>query len=231
MQSTLLKFKHSLYCLLSLSPLGIAHADTIEDGRAWMNVNAVGALPMQQWHWYAEIQPRWRSEGKHLDQVIIRPAVYYDISPKTSLWFGYAHVTTHPSGKPSFEENRFWQQWLHTANPIANITLQSRTRLEQRFIEHADDTGYKLRQLIRLTAPSGIDERLKLVVYDEYFINLNNTDYGARRGFDQNRAFAGVNWAFDAQHKLEVGYLNQHVNGKNTDANNHVLSATLNLYF
>ncbi len=85
--------------------------------------------------------------------------------------------------------------------------------------------------MLRVTAPSGISPRLLLVAYDEYFLNLNDTDYGAERGFDQNRAFVGVNWALNNQMKLEVGYLNQYVNGQRTDAMNHVLSGTLFVTF
>lgn len=208
-----------------------AFADTEEDGRFWLNINAAGKLPAENWHWYAELQPRWRQEGSHLDQVLIRPAVFYALNENTSLWLGYAHVTTHPDGKKSFEENRVWQQVLHNFEPIGSVSIQSRTRLEQRFIQNSDETGHKIRQMIRLTMPSAISPKLRWVAYDEYFINLNDTDYGARRGFDQNRAFLGANWAFDSDFKLEIGYLNQYVNGRNIDSSNHVLSGTINLSF
>jgi len=219
-----------LFFLLLLSTQ--ANADTEEDGRFWLNVNATGALPLENWRWYAELQPRWREEGSHFDQLLIRPAVFYALNKQTSLWLGYAHVTTHPNSKPSFEENRVWQQLLHNFEPVGSLSIQSRTRLEQRFIENSHETGHKIRQMIRLTMPSAISPKLHWVAYDEYFINLNDTDYGARRGFDQNRAFLGVNWAFQPDVKFEVGYLNQYVNqhGK-PDSENHVASSTLVLSF
>ena len=163
--------------------------------------------------------------------MLIRPAVFYQLNKQTSLWLGYAHVVSHPDGKSAFEEDRIWQQLLHNFEPIGSLSLQSRTRLEQRFIENSDETGYKIRQMIRLTMPSSISSKLRWVAYDEYFINLNDTDYGARRGFDQNRAFLGMNWAFAPDLKFEIGYLNQYVNAKNTDLDNHVLSSTLNFTF
>ncbi|MDP3207012.1 MAG: DUF2490 domain-containing protein, partial [Methylotenera sp.] len=62
--------------------------------------------------------------------------------------------------------------------------------------------------------------------------NLNDTDFGTQKGFDQNRAFIGGNWAFNPNAKLEIGYLNQYVNlHKNSDTENHVLSTTLMLTF
>lgn len=217
--------------LLLLLVHASAFAEVEEDGRFWLNVNAVGQLPAERWRWYAELQPRWRDEGKHFDQLLIRPAVFYALNEKTSVWLGYANVVSHPQGKTSFEEHRLWQQLLHNFDPIASLGIQSRTRLEQRFIEHADETGYKLRQMIRLTLPSALSPRLHWVAYDEYFINLNDTDYGARRGFDQNRAFLGIHWVIDPDCKFEIGYLNQYVNGKSTDLSNHVLSGTVNLFF
>lgn len=206
-------------------------ADTEEDGRFWLTVNATGQLPAERWHWYAELQPRWRHEGSALDQVIIRPAVYYALTEHSSLWAGYAHVVTHPAGRSAFEENRLWQQYLYNFEPIYDVKIQSRTRVEQRWLENSDDTGYKLRQLVRLTTPSSLHPKLTWVAYDEYFINLNSTDYGARKGFDQNRAFFGANWALSQHAKLELGYLNQYVNGRTANAENHVLSTTLNLFF
>lgn len=210
-----------------------AHAeDTEEDGRHWFNINATGAMPLENWRWYAELQPRWRDEGKHFDQALLRPAVSYALSKQASVWLGYAYVLTDPAGKSSFEEHRFWQQLLYNFTPIYGTNIQSRTRYEQRLIEDSNDTGYKLRQLFRFTMPSSLSPQLQWVFYDEYFVNLNSTDYGAVRGFDQNRAFLGVNWALNPQTKLEVGYLNQYVNRPRVDdVENHVLSTTLMLNF
>jgi len=202
-----------------------------EDGRVWFTVNAIGPLPAQDWYWYAEIQPRWREEASEFDQIIIRPAVYYAVSKQSSIWAGYAHVVTDPSGRSSFDEHRIWQQFLHNFQPIGSVSIQSRTRLEQRFIENSDDTGHKVRQMLRLTMPSKLNPQLTWVAYDEYFHNLNQTDYGARRGFDQNRAFVGVNWAFKPSLRLEVGYLNQYINNKDTNNMNHVFSTMFNLFF
>ncbi|MDP2153433.1 MAG: DUF2490 domain-containing protein [Methylotenera sp.] len=199
----------------------------VEDGRIWLNLNATGALPSEGWRWYAELQPRWREEGSHLDQTLLRPAIYYKLTEQSSIWAGYAHVVTHPASRSAFDEHRLWQQYLYQFAPINNIAIQSRTRLEQRFIENSDGTGHKLRQMLRLVAPSGVHPKLSWVFYDEYFLNLNNTDYGAQKGFDQNRAFLGGNWTLNPEAKIELGYLNQYVKTKQANFMNHVFSTTL----
>lgn len=208
-----------------------ANATPIEDGRLWLNLNAQGALAGERLFWYAELQPRWREEGEELDQVLLRPAVYYALNSQSSIWFGYANVRSHPNSKSSVEENRLWQQYLHTFRLGEKVSLQSRTRLEQRFIEDSHDVGHKIRQLFRLTMPLCEGNPVQLVLYDELFINLNETDYGAQTGFDQNRAFVGINLPLTAATKLELGYLNQYVNGQASDAQNHVLSSTINIVF
>lgn len=206
------------------------HADTEEDGAFWFNINAQGKLPMDGFNWYAEYQPRWRQEGKHLDASILRPAIFYDINQSASVWLGYANVRFHPSGRASREENRLWQQFLYKFQPFNDISLLSRTRLEQRHFEGGSDTGHRLRQLFRTSIPIQTSA-YSLVLWDEYFIHLNDTDWGAVRGFDQNRAFVGVNAKLDKQTSLEVGYLNQYVNTRNIDRENHVFLTTLNLSF
>lgn len=219
--------------ILSLSFVFIAtlvHAETEEDGAFWFNINAQGKLPMDGFNWYAEYQPRWRQEGKYLDASILRPAIFYDINQNTSLWLGYANIRFHPSGRASREENRLWQQFLYKFQPFSDISLLSRTRLEQRHFENASDTGHRLRQLFRVTIPIE-SSAYSLVLWDEYFIHLNDTDWAAVRGFDQNRAFLGVNAKLNKQASLEIGYLNQYVNARSVDKENHVFSTTLNLSF
>ena len=70
--------------------------------------------------------------------------------------------------------------------------------------------------------PIAFDSRLRLVAYDEIFFALNDTDWGARAGFDQNRFFVGLAWQFVPGRSVEVGYLNQFVerNGPDNLMNN-----------
>lgn len=216
-----------LFCTLVILS---AHAETEEDGAFWLNVNAQGALPVEGLHWYAEVQPRWRQEGKHFDASILRPSLFYAVNDHVSGWFGYANIRFHPNGQSAREENRLWQQFLYKLEPIDRLYVQSRTRLEQRHFEHTSDTGHRLRQLFRISTPV-FSSAYSLVFWDEYFIHLNDTDWGANRGFDQNRVFIGVNSKLDSQASIEVGYLNQFVNSRNVDKENHVFSTTLNLSF
>ncbi len=222
--------KFLLTSLLALAATSV-HADTEEDGRFWLNINAKGSLPIEGLNWYAEVQPRWRDEGANFDQLIIRPALFYKLSPKSSVWLGYANVTSHPAGKKNTNEDRLWQQFSYSFDPIADIAITSRTRFEQRWLDTGDDVGYRLRQMIKLSKPILSVPNLSWVVSDEYYLNTNSTDWGARSGFDQNRLFLGGAYKINSHAKIEAGYLNQYVNGRTVDRMNHVLSTTLELTF
>jgi hypothetical protein len=221
----------TLFVILLVFAQGMAVADPEEDGAIWFNINAQGKLPIEHLNWYAEFQPRWREEGDHFDLLILRPAIFYKLSAKSSIWAGYANVKSYPAGRTKFEEDRLWQQFLYTFDPIKGINLQSRTRLEQRNLEGGNDTGHRLRQMVRATKPLAGYSTVSLVAWDEFFLHLNDTDWGARQGYDQNRLFVGASWAIKPKAFLEVGYLNQYVNVRGADKMNHALSTTLYLNF
>lgn len=208
-----------------------AIAETIEDGRYWFSLYTQGPLPKENFYWSLDIHPRWREEGRHFDTLILRPSLIYKITPKTSIWTGYDTINNHPAGQSSFQENRLWEQVMHQFEPFGALTLTVRTRFEQRDREDYSDIAHRLRQMVRATTPSSLHQQLSWVIWDELFINLNQTDWGVMRGTDQNRLFLGANWKFDELSNLEVGYINQYVNGKTIDRENHILSSTIRFNF
>ncbi len=208
-----------------------AIAETIEDGRYWFSLYTQGPLPKENFYWSLDIHPRWREEGRHFDTLILRPSLFYKISPKTLVWLGYDTIKNHPQSQASFQENRLWEQVMHQFEPFSGLTLTVRTRFEQRDREDYSDIAHRLRHMVRATTPSSLHQQLSWVVWNELFINLNQTDWGVMRGTDQNRLFLGANWKFDDLSNLEVGYINQYVNGKTIDRENHILSSTIRFNF
>lgn len=98
-------------------------------------------------------------------------------------------------------------------------------------MEDASDTAYRLRQMLRVTRPFASNPALSLVVWDEVMFYFNDTDWGARSGFDQNRLFLGASWQVNPTAKLEVGYINQYINAAKVDKENYVLAATIGFNF
>jgi hypothetical protein len=214
-----------LASLFTLSVLPVNATD--EDTRAWLNMQATGSTGVKNVRWYLEVQPRLREDLRERDQFFFRPAIIYNFAPKTSLWLGYAYARTYVDNPLLQDEHRAWQQLLHEFEPINSIRLRSWTRLEQRKFESSSDIGHKIRQRVAINIPFEHDLNLSALISNEYHHNVNNTNFGARSGFDQNRLFGGIAWKASKQSLVEIGYLNQYVNRRNTDAMNHILSTTL----
>jgi hypothetical protein len=218
--------------------VGMAYGATVESSGIWFAGTAQGSLEilsprLRNYRWWFDTQARQWSGGGTSDQVTIRTGLGYSIMDNTAVWLGYAWNTTSPKGKNRSNENRIWQQltWSRQFRPVR---VSSRTRLEQRFLEIGDDTGWRFRQYLKLSYPLPFETRFSLVGYDEVFINMNRTDWGADRGFSQNRAFLGFGWSFDPNRRMsaEMGYLNQYVHkSSGDDEMSHILAINLFLNF
>lgn len=213
--------------------LGAAASD---DWHTWGAVVATGPLGSSDSslrYWF-EGQGRFNDDSSRFNQGIVRGALGYKIAPRTAMWAGYAFIPSDPPNRRSdIVEHRVWQQLTWSAaQPLYGFSLASRTRLEQRMIESANDTGWRFRQLLKLTRPVGQSETFYWSFWDEIFLNINDTDWGADDGVDQNRLFAGIGLRLSHFAKTEIGYLHQHVPRKHqTDQNNHILSLTLLLSY
>lgn len=197
---------------------------TEEDTRLWQVVIAEGDITKNV-RWYAELQARWKDDFKNFDQAFLRPALNFALTEKASLWLGYAYVDTKTANGHTYED-RWWQQFQYVSK-YNDITWLSRSRLEQRHLNTGDSTSYRFRQQLRASWPLNGRSDLSYLVWDEAFWNINDTQWAGDSGFNQNRLFTGVMWKYTNSSRLEIGYLNQYVNGTNgrVDQMNHVLSS------
>lgn len=185
----------------------IAPGAQADDTQAWSSV-VVQSTPAagEKLLLSFDAHARWRDDASELGVTILRPAIGWRLNPKVDLWAGYAHVTLD-TGSADITEHRLWQQVSFQAGEVLGGQLTSRTRLEQRERENADGTGYRLRQLVRWSRPID-DTPLSIVATNEVFAAFNDTDWGQRSGFDQNRAFIGLGVRLSGKARLEAGYLN-----------------------
>ncbi len=223
--------------LLSGLPWSNASADANNDFGVWGAVQAQGSIASPEsnknkWLWWMEGQGHLFNDASRLGQSIIRPGIGYQLSDNVSIWTGYAWVYSSPLGRDETDEHRIWQQ-LSWGDTYSWGSLATRTRLEQRFLSSGDDVGWRYRQLLKYTYPI-FSDRVYLSVWDEIFININSTDWGANNGFGQNRVFAGIGAFIDPkrQYRFELGYLNQFVYlEKSTDQMGHIISASMSMRF
>lgn len=226
------------YLLLFGVPLLNANANTNNDFGVWGATLIQGRFSkksktgLDRWLWWAEAQGRLFQSGTRLGQTILRPAIGYKLSKDVSVWLGYGWIYTSPVGKDATNEHRIWQQviWSHA---FSWGKLISRTRLEQRFLVEGRDAGWRFRQFIKYASPT-FWRRFYLSIWDEVFININGTDWGAKQGLGQNRIFVGLGVFFDPklQHRFELGYLNQLIYREKGDLPiNHLVSVNFFLRF
>ncbi|QGP78519.1 DUF2490 domain-containing protein [Sphingobium sp. CAP-1] len=213
-------------CLVLLS--APVRAATSEDEQYWLNLTAMGSVK-DDLVYFAEVQPRVGDGLSRIDQALFRGAIGWKISPRVTLYQGYAHVAVPIEGGRDINEERSFQQLNWALGKPWSGELSSRTRLEQRWRSDGNDMGWRLREMLRYEKPLRPDsDAVNALVYAEGFAALNDTDWGARSGFDQLRSFVGAEIGLPGASTIEVGYLNQIINQRAGDSRvNHVASVTL----
>ena len=216
--------------IMATITFGLAQAETDDDQGLWFLALAQGSFgsaeqASSKLRWWLDVQSRFSNDADGFTQGIVRPGIGYALNDNTTLWLGYGWIPTSPVSGQDYDEQRIWQQ-LIWSKPLNGISFSSRTRLEQRFREGSNDTGWRLRQFLKATYALPAKPNVSLVGYDELFFGLNDTDWGASSGFDRNRLFLGVGWRLGKSgNSLEIGYLNQYID-KTTgnDLMEHILS-------
>jgi len=205
-----------------------ARADTAEDEQAWLNVTAMGPISGDLVY-FVEVQPRLGEGLTRVDQLLLRGGVGWKLSPSLTLYQGYAHVRTPRDDGPDVDEERSFQQINWTIGKLLGGELSSRTRLEQRWRNDGDDMGWRLREMLRYETPlKKGSETVNALVWGEAFVALNDTDWGARSGFDQLRSFVGIELALPGASTAEIGYMNQLFDRQGGGTRmNHIASVTL----
>jgi hypothetical protein len=213
--------------LLLLSPV-LLFAQTVEHAvwGTFFNTTQINA----KWGVQFDIQFRSANEYKYLRNMLIRPAIIYNLNRTNSIGLGYVlnDTYTHTS-TPNTSENDIYEQFIHTQG-IKAITITNRFRLEQRFIGKpavADVFSQRFRYLLRAVIPlakqkSAFKKGLYMAIQDEFFLNLQNKDQLNGSLFDQNRASANVGYRFSAKFDIEAGYANQVVKRTNNTLVNNI---------
>jgi len=199
-----------------------------EEG-VWLAGIAQGPVSGRLVTWL-EVQPRVSGSAETL---ILRPAMGVQLNPAVQLLAGYALIETWPEAGARRREHRAWQQALvRVAGKPGHALLMSRTRLEQRFLEGADEDGWRLRQFLRGQIWIGDNSGHRgwsLIGVSEAFVGLDATLWGQRAGLEQWRNFVGVGKPLNDRLTLEAGYLNQRLIRPGADSSNHVLN--INLFY
>ena len=199
-----------------------------QDVQSWNTLVVQGPVDGKLLLW-AEVQPRLTSDAGRLGQFIARGALGVRLKNDIDLHAGYHFQHNNPAPGISSDEHRLWQQVQAPVFRRDNGTaLITRWRLEQRMIVGAQDLGWRLRMQWRLQLPLHGKGTAGPLLQSETFVALNNTDWGARSGLDQQRSFVGWLQPLSKRLNLEAGYMHQYIRRPGADPGNHILNITLN---
>lgn len=211
-----------------LSTLLLAAPSNAQDVQSWNTLLVQGPIDGKLLLW-AELQPRLTNDGDRLGQIVGRAAVGVRTKNDIDFHAGYHFQHNNPVRGANSDEHRLWQQVM---GPVYRrkdgLALITRWRLEERSFEGANDLGWRLRMFWRLQTPLKGPGTAGPLLMSETFLAFNSTDWGARRGFDQQRLFGGWLQPLGKRLNLEAGYMYQHLNRPGPDPGNHILNITLN---
>src|SRR5215831_12060731 len=131
----------------ALCPLVLAGADraTEHNGHTWLAHFGDHSVADSRWGLHMEGQVRRHDFGGSWQQLLLRPGVNYQATPRLMLTAGYAFVRSHAYSRyaaqgAALNEHRMWEQaWLRYRS--GNVRWSTRVRFENRFVGVRDGAG------------------------------------------------------------------------------------------
>lgn len=207
--------KRILFAIIAFWVLQVSAQKTIDDQlHGWVVYQGNHHLS-SKFDLHTEYQWRRADGFSDWQQSLTRIGIDYKLSPSVIFSGGYGWIISYPYGSQPIanqtNENRLWQQII-LKQPVGNLQIQHRYRLEQRWI----DTQFKQRvryraQVLVPLQKSFIAQKkgLFLNVNDEIFLGFG---HGIGKNIlDQNRFIGAVGYQFNPDFSIQMGYLNQFV--------------------
>ncbi|HEX6603576.1 MAG TPA: DUF2490 domain-containing protein [Sphingomicrobium sp.] len=178
------------------------------DEQIWTTASATVKLS-DRWRLSQEFTARFSDNRNGLYEIESNTLVGYGVGGGVTLWAGYTHDPQYAGGDFTVMEHRAREQV--TIDRLAGIgkgKLSGRLRLEQRWREHVDGTGWRLRPYLKYSVP--IAGKTALNLSSEPFFNLNTTPFQRQDGLDRVRNLVTVSTPLTKRLSGEAGYMNQH---------------------
>ena len=207
-----------------------APASAADDNQLWTGVSATVKLA-DKWRLSEDVTVRLSDRRDGLYEVESNTLLGYRLNKTVTAWGGYTHDSNYSAGHFTVMEHRAREQV--TFDNVAKLgrgRLSGRVRLEQRWREGIDGTGWRVRPYLKYTLPLRPGGRTALVLSSEPFFNLNTTIFQRADGFDRVRNLIAVTTPITRNITAEVGYLNQYASVRHgPDTDDHVASFVLSL--
>ena len=130
-----------------------APAIAADDAQLWTGGNVTGKLS-EHWRLSEEITARFSDNRNGLYEIESNTLVGYRISKLLTVWAGYTHDPQYSGGDFTIMEHRAREQV--TFDNFASLgpgKVSGRLRLEQRWREGLDGTGWRVRPYLKYRCP------------------------------------------------------------------------------
>lgn len=205
-------------------------AAAADDSQVWAGGSVTVKLS-DRWRLSEEVTARFSADRKGLYEVESNALIGYSLGKGVTLWAGYTHDPQYASGDFTIMERRAREQV--TFDNFARLgpgKLNGRLRMEQRWRDGLDGTGWRVRPYLKYTLPFRKAGKTALVLSTEPFFNLSRTAFQRARGLDRARTFIGISTPLAKSVTAEAGYLNQHMFvRRGPDNDDHVASISMSL--
>lgn len=174
----------------------------------WTNAQATVKLS-DKWRLQEEMTVRFSDNRHGLYELESNTLVGYRLNKIVTLWAGYTHNPQYSGGDFTVMEHRAREQV--TFDGFAKLgpgKLNGRMRLEQRWRNGIDGTGWRVRPYLKYSLP--IAGKTALNLSSEPFFNLNTTPFQKQSGLDRVRNLVTVSTPLTKGLSGELGYMNQH---------------------
>lgn len=180
----------------------------VQQTKQWTNLNFNGGfLDSQNIKYLLEIESRYNLEFHKLDEGIIRSGLGYQYASEIVFWFAY-EWNSHNQVSGRDHVDRLWQQIVWRMVHQENISIISRSRLEERTQQNEPQWNDRFRQRIRLEFAKL--KNITPILSEEVFFNITKPPWVANKTFEQNRFFVGIDILTSPSCIVELGYLNQY---------------------
>jgi hypothetical protein len=195
-------------------------ASARSDEQLWTNFNATVKLS-DHWRLSEEGTVRFSDNRKGLYEFEANTLLGYRLNKVVTLWAGYTHNPQYSDGDFTVMEHRAREQVTFDGfAKLGSGKLNGRIRFEQRWREHVDGTGWRVRPYLKYSLP--IAGKTAVNLSSEPFFNFNTTPFQRRTGLDRMRNLVTISTPLTKTLSGEVGYMNQHgfvKNGPDTSDN------------
>jgi hypothetical protein len=202
-----MKFAASALVLAGLLAVP-APASAKSDEQVWGNAS-ISVKLADRWRLSQEFTTRFSDNRNGLYEVESNTLLGYRLNKMVTVWAGYTHSPQYSGGDFTVMEHRAREQV--TFDGIARIgkgKLNARARLEQRWRDGVDGTGWRFRPYLKYSLP--IAGKTALNLSSEPFFNLNSTPFQKQTGLDRVRNLVTISTPLTKSLSGEFGYMNQH---------------------